>query len=120
MPRILVVEDEPDARWTLAELLRSHGYDVDEAEDGAAALERLRGGPPVAVVVCDLGLPVMDGPELIERMRADPALSAIPVVVVTGHILDLAAVPDCVALLKPVDVAQLMRVVRDLAASADR
>jgi two-component system KDP operon response regulator KdpE len=66
--RILVVDDEPGLRRALAINLRARGYDVSVAADGAAALAAASQHPPDAVVL-DLGLPDMDGTQVIEGLR---------------------------------------------------
>lgn len=81
---ILVVEDDRDLREVLSESLRFEGYDVLEAVDGADALARFHDGVRPAVMLLDLIMPRMDGRQLLAAMRDDGALSAIPVVLVTG------------------------------------
>ena len=68
MSRVLVVDDEPGLRKALAINLRARGYEVSVAADGAAALAAAASRPPDAVVL-DLGLPDMDGTEVIEGLR---------------------------------------------------
>ena len=79
--RILIVDDEVNARTALAEILRDEGYVVDMAADGFKALPKLDDFAPEAVVT-DLRMPGMDGLELMRRVHArDPDT---PVVVVTA------------------------------------
>jgi len=78
--RVLLVEDEMLVRMTTATMLADLGHDVLEAESGAEALARLAQG--IDLVVCDLGLPDMDGLALVGRMRE--RLPGIPVVVASG------------------------------------
>ncbi|MFI5400894.1 MAG: response regulator [SAR324 cluster bacterium] len=77
--RILIVDDEPAMRRLLRTSLTSHDYEVLEAESGADAVQRVQADRPDAVVL-DLGLPDMDGAEVIRAIRG---LSAVPIVVVT-------------------------------------
>jgi two-component system cell cycle response regulator DivK len=84
--RILVVDDFDDNRAMYAEFLAYSGFIVDEASDGAQAVEQTRRFLPDAVVM-DLALPVMDGWEATRRIKADPSTRHIPVVAVTGHAL---------------------------------
>ena len=79
--RILVVDDEPNARAGLEKLLRQDGYDVDVADDGAAALV-VAGDRPPDLVVTDLKMPRMDGVELLKRLRAQDV--DLPVIMVTA------------------------------------
>ena len=81
---LLLVEDDRDLREVLAESLRLEGYEVLEAVDGADAVARLRSGARPALVLLDLVMPRMDGRQVVAAMRADAALSGIPVVLVTG------------------------------------
>ena len=79
--RILVVDDEPNARSGLEKLLRQDGYEVDVADDGAAALV-IAGDRPPDLVVTDLKMPRMDGLELLKRLRAQDV--DLPVIMVTA------------------------------------
>ena len=84
--RVLVVEDNVDAADTLRELLEAWGHTVEVAHDGVAALERARAFRP-DVVLCDIGLPGMDGYAVARGIRADPALAATVLVALTGYAL---------------------------------
>jgi two-component system response regulator HydG len=79
--RILVVDDEGGARGALKGLLETEGYAVDQAADGAAALERIVELPP-DVIVTDLDMPVMSGLELLAALRGRG--QDVPVIVVTS------------------------------------
>jgi two-component system chemotaxis response regulator CheY len=82
---VLVVDDDDDLRETVEVLLRAHGYRVATAASGLEALEWLRErAADTCVVLLDLMMPGMDGFTLRSTMSADPLLSPIPVVVVTG------------------------------------
>ena len=91
---ILVVDDEPDLRFVLRRVLERAGHDVVEAGNGADALTSVRRSPP-DLVVTDVMMPVMDGVELIRRLRCDPATRDIPIVAVSSHGY-LAAAADAV------------------------
>ena len=84
MSRILVVDDEPDLRFILRRIFEKAGHEVADAGHGAEALEFVRESPP-ELVVTDMMMPVMDGRELIRRLRADPATAHIPILAVTGN-----------------------------------
>jgi CheY-like chemotaxis protein len=83
-PLVLVVEDEPEAAELVETILLREGCEVLHARDGATALELARELPQPDLVLLDLELPVMDGRALLERMRSDPSISGIPVVVLSG------------------------------------
>ena len=80
--RILVVDDSPTMRRLAAGTLRAAGYEVVEAVDGQAGLDRLV-EIEIHAVVTDLNMPVMDGLVMIERVRSNPRTSAMPVLMVT-------------------------------------
>lgn len=82
-PRIAVVEDNPDNRLLVRALLEDE-YEIDEYERGAPALEGMRRTPP-DLVLLDISLPGMDGPEVLRSLRNDPELSTVPVVALTAH-----------------------------------
>ncbi|WP_437816011.1 response regulator [Sorangium sp. So ce1078] len=84
--RILVVEDDLDIRSILSQLLVFEGYDVEEASDGAEALAMLRRDPPPALILLDLMMPIMDGWQLRAELQRDPALSSVPVVIVSADV----------------------------------
>ena len=85
-PRVLVVDDYPDAREMYAEYLQYSGFDVIEASNGIEALERAADSAP-DIILMDLSLPVMDGWEATRRLKADKATADIPIVALTGHAL---------------------------------
>jgi CheY-like chemotaxis protein len=82
--RILVVEDDPDVRETLVELLQDHGFRPTTAKNGKEALERLRDGERPDVILFDLMMPIMDGFQLRDALKRDPDWSDIPFVVMSA------------------------------------
>jgi DNA-binding NtrC family response regulator len=113
-PRVLVVDDDAGVRFTLREILEGEGLLVDEAEDGAAALERFDASP-AQLVVTDLRMPRMDGLELLRRLAARSP--APRVVVVTAHGSERQAVEAMKAgawdyFRKPFENDELVAVVR--------
>jgi two-component system cell cycle response regulator DivK len=82
---ILIVEDQKDNRRILRDLLAAAGFDTIEAENGEEALSAVRQRPDL--ILMDIQLPVMDGYEATRRIKSDPALSAIPIIVVTSYAL---------------------------------
>ena len=85
-PRVLLVDDYPDAREMYAEYLDFSGFEVIEAANGMEALQRAADTQP-DIVLMDLSLPVMDGWEATRRLKADKRTEHIPVVALTGHAL---------------------------------
>jgi two-component system, cell cycle response regulator DivK len=85
-PRVLLVDDYPDAREMYAEYLDFSGFEVIEASNGMEALQRAADAQP-DIVLMDLSLPVMDGWEATRRLKADKRTEHIPVVALTGHAL---------------------------------
>ena len=83
MPTAVVVDDSRAIRMILARSLRELGYEVREAGNGSEALDTLRAGPPVDLVMADWNMPVMDGLELLQKIRADRGFDRVPVVMVT-------------------------------------
>lgn len=81
--RILLVEDEPDILGLLEYHFREQGYEAAQAEDGATALEQLRRQRP-DLVILDLMLPDMHGLTLCKRIRSDPEMENIPVLMLTA------------------------------------
>jgi CheY-like chemotaxis protein len=80
---ILIAEDEFGLAEVMAQLLIDRGYEVEVAVNGTAALAHMEVRLPDLVLV-DLMMPILDGPGLVRRMRAEPALAQVPVVVMTA------------------------------------
>lgn len=84
--KILVVDDFPTMRRIIKNLLKDLGFEnVDEAEDGAQGLEKLRNGGIFELVVSDWNMPNMDGLTMLKEIRADAALAKLPVLMVTAE-----------------------------------
>jgi CheY-like chemotaxis protein len=82
-PRVLLVEDTPFLRYAFGRLLRLHGFDVCEANDGREALDCLAHFHP-ELVLTDLVMPLMNGFDLIRALRSDPKTADVPVVAFTA------------------------------------
>jgi CheY-like chemotaxis protein len=112
--RILVVEDDPAVLQALAIVLEQEGYDVATAGNGREALAALEGGRPPDLILLDLWMPVMNGWEFLERLRADrtPARE-LPVIVVTADAKAAArGLPVQAVVTKPMDVDVLLAEIR--------
>ena len=84
--RILVDEDQEDNRRILHDLLTSAGYEIIQAENGEEALAAAARERP-DLILMDIQLPLLDGYEATRRIKADPALRAIPIIVITSYAL---------------------------------
>ena len=82
--RILIVDDHPTMREAMRLVLADEGFSVDEAADGARALDLVASDRP-DLVLLDLNIPGISGADLLEALKASRATSGIPVVVVTAE-----------------------------------
>jgi CheY-like chemotaxis protein len=105
IPRILIVDDEPDVRYLMRLIFEGAGYQVTEARHGVAGLKSVKARQP-DLVTTDVMMPMMDGLEFIERLRGDPETAAIPILVVSGN-SDLATAANT-RLGKPFDPQALL------------
>ncbi len=119
-PAILVVDDELDLREGFASILRSGGYSVETASDGAQALELLMRGLRPSLIILDLMMEGVNGWQFRSAQLADPKLVDIPVIIVTGgteHPMDPVLQGVAGLLRKPIDPDGLLgtvsRIVRD-------
>ena len=88
MTKILVIDDEPDAVELVEFNLRSAGYEVVTAADGAEALKKAKAHSP-DLVVLDVMLPEVDGLEVCKILRRDPATSGIPLIMLTAKAAEI-------------------------------
>jgi CheY-like chemotaxis protein len=110
---VLVVEDDLDARESLTALLETEGYRVREAANGEEALRVLR-STPICIILLDIFMPVMNGHAFMTEQSRDPALAAIPVIVISADAAAArkAAQRGCAgAMTKPVDHDRLLDLV---------
>lgn len=113
---VLVVDDDDDIREGVRTILEEAGYATLEASNGREALELLRHGEVTpGLLLLDLMMPMMDGWQLQSRLREDPVLASLPIVIMTAHAGMLRAVvsaqPAMPVLPKPLDIDQLLKVV---------
>ncbi|MGK7313520.1 MAG: response regulator [Candidatus Longimicrobiales bacterium M2_2A_002] len=85
--RVLVVDDEPNVRLYLAQILQDAGFRVETAADGEEALTKIRADPPDFISL-DLVMPRKSGHKLLYELRRDRELAEIPVLIVTAHARD--------------------------------
>jgi|ERR1022692_863691 DNA-binding response OmpR family regulator len=112
--RILVVEDDISVRQLNIEILARSGYEVDAAEDGAAAWESLN-GDSYDLMITDNGMPRLTGIELLKKLRA--ARMELPVIMATGTLPteEFARSPwlqPAATLVKPYTIEELLRTVK--------
>ncbi len=86
MARILVADDEVTITMVLEQVLADEGFDVVTAGDGKEALATASRPPAPDLILVDLYMPELNGRDFITRLRADPALKNVPVIVVTGAV----------------------------------
>jgi CheY-like chemotaxis protein len=109
---VLIVDDEPDIRESLRDVLEDEGYRVVLAQNGKEALQHLATLERPCAIILDIIMPVMSGTELYEQLRADPKLSDIPLLVSTS---DPSRAPSGVLIMKkPIDVERLLVTVESL------
>ena len=108
--RILVVEDDEDAREAMVALLQMKGYRAVPAGNGQEALDYLQKAPVPDLILLDLWMPVMDGWEFRQQQKQNPRLSKVPVIVVTA-LSDRADIDANEVIIKPVDVNRLLTTV---------
>jgi CheY-like chemotaxis protein len=120
MTRVLLVEDSADVLYVIQLELEWMGYEVHTATDADAALEiALRTHPDI--IISDLGLPGIDGFELLRRIRQTPVLAGVPAIALTGAAMDTdiqqALSAGFVAhVTKPVEAADLGKRIEQLTA----
>ncbi len=113
MNTILVVDDEPDIRELLVDILRDEGYVTLAAGDGLAALELLR-ETAIDVVIVDTMMPRLGGVELVRLMREQSALQEVPVILMSAaQRPKLDGLGVCAFLPKPFDVTALLHAVTE-------
>ena len=83
---ILVVEDQPDNRRILRDMLGNAGYKLIEAESGEEALKAVETQRP-DLILMDIQLPVMDGYEAAQRIKSNPDMRSVPIIAVTSYAL---------------------------------
>jgi CheY-like chemotaxis protein len=117
LPKVLVVDDDPAILEICSDLLQTEGYTVMVATNGQQALEQIRTDPP-QVVLMDIMMPVLDGVEACRQVKANPATSDIPIVLMsartnlTRQSQELASADALVA--KPFDIDHLLNTIHDL------
>jgi CheY-like chemotaxis protein len=111
---VLIIEDDEDLREMMCLMLAQEGFESEAVSDGAAALDRLRSeAPRPQVILLDMMMPCMDGWEFCRQQALDPALSDIPVIVLSAAPPELIDAPGVAVLTKPFDPETLVSTLRD-------
>jgi CheY-like chemotaxis protein len=106
---VLVVDDEPEIRDSLRDVLEDEGYRVRLAANGEEALAQLRALEPPLAMILDVIMPVMSGTELYAVMQADPQLATVPLIISTS---DPSRAPSGPLIMKkPIDLQRLLAAV---------
>jgi two-component system, cell cycle response regulator DivK len=84
--RILVVEDQPDSRQIIRDMVAGTDYEITEAENGEEALAAIAKQRP-DLILMDIQLPIMDGYSATRLIKTDPALRSIPIIALTSYAL---------------------------------
>ena len=116
---ILVVEDDEDIRNSLEDILSEEGYAVRSAADGKAALDLLKaaGASGPHLIILDLIMPVMGGVAFMKVQKQDPALAAIPVLIMSAdkeHTTEVAGSGAAKVIKKPPKLDELLSMVASL------
>jgi CheY-like chemotaxis protein len=109
---VLIIEDDPDCRDILSDLLYGHGYEVACAENGRRALDYLRLVTP-SLILLDLAMPVMDGREFRRWQTSDARLESVPTIVMTGD-SDINDIDADAAFQKPINFPALLSTIEQL------
>ncbi len=118
MKRILVVEDQEDLRGILRDLLTGSGYEMLEAGDGETGVAKAKADKP-NLILMDIQMPVLDGYEATRQIKADPALSSMPVIAVSSFAMkgdeEKARAAGCDHYVtKPYSPIQLLKMIRSV------
>jgi CheY-like chemotaxis protein len=119
--RVLIVDDDFEFRYAIADALRNLGWEVRGAADGSDALGTLREWPP-DVILLDLLLPLMDGWAFRFEAERQQALGAIPIIVTSGASdirREAEKLKAAAALAKPFELDELVRIIQDLVQNRD-
>ena len=81
MKRVLIVDDSATIRQQVSLALTQAGFEVIEAVDGVDALAKV--GPEISMMICDVNMPRLNGLDTLDKLRADPASAALPVLMLT-------------------------------------
>ena len=113
-PLVLVVDDDGPILVLMRNLLAGYGFEPLEASSGSDALEQARARTP-NLILLDRHMPGMSGDEVLRAMRAEPSLTSVPVLILSGEPMEqdeLDALGATGAILKPFDIMALVETIR--------
>jgi CheY-like chemotaxis protein len=110
-PGVLVVDDDPDIRESLREVLEDEGYSVTCVGNGRDALEHLRTAARPCVILLDLMMPVMDGWQFRKEQKKIPEIADIPLIVITATGKRPVLVDAEELVMKPLDLNRLFEAI---------
>ena len=114
MPKIMIIDDDPNIVTYLTDIFTDNGYDTCTAADGSKAMEVVEAEQP-DLITLDIEMPDEWGPKFYRRLSQNPEFKRIPVIVVSGLAGNKYAVPKAVAsLTKPFDPEELIGIVKDV------
>ena len=108
---ILVVDDDPDIRDSLREVLEDEGYTVNTVGNGREALDYLHRSPRPCVILLDLMMPVMDGWQFRREQKQDAAIATIPLIVITATGKRPVLIDADELVMKPLDLGRLFEAI---------
>jgi two-component system chemotaxis response regulator CheY len=121
---VLIVDDSLTVRQQVSMILKPAGYNLLEARNGREGIEAVRSGVPIAMVLCDVNMPITGGLEFLETIRGDAAAPPVPVVMLTSD-----GSPELIArakragakgwIVKPFQSDKLLSAVRRIAGEAE-
>lgn len=115
---VVLIDDDPDVRESVAELLRSAGHEVTSFANCTKALMHICQTDPPAVVIVDLLMPGMNAWEFIGQMRRREKFANVPVIAITGSLPAWGSpVPEAMVARKPIDPARLLQLVEKACAA---
>lgn len=113
-PLILVVDDDPPILLLMRSLLNQYGFEVAQAGSGRQAIDEARRRTP-DLILLDRNMPGMSGDEVLRELRAEPSLTPVPVLILSGEPMEpdeIRSLGATGAVLKPFDVSALIGVIR--------
>ncbi len=119
--RILIVDDSATVRQQVGQALQQAGFEVIEAVDGVHGAEIIGCTPDIAVVICDVNMPRMNGIDMVHQVKQDPTNASLPIVMLTteGQPALIKKAKEAGAkgwIIKPFKAVQLIAAVQKLSA----